>query len=1214
MRVAPLLLLLSAACVSEQEAQVLQDILDGSFTVDTPAPVGSCAEGPVVLTGTIDPRYAGQELGAEVTVGDTPLAVPVTVDGDATWSIDVSEAAVCDSAPCTLPVTVRIETTDDVGGEPFVTDTKETQLELFDDGIVYYVDADGDGYGGTQTVTSCEPTPPAGAVDNADDCGDDDDARFPGAPERCNGLDDDCDGSIENDDDDTVTFVDYWPDVDGDTYGDETATPTASCDGPPDADGWSTNGDDCNDDPVVGASAYPGADEVCDGGIDNNCDGQADDLDQDDLIDTPTYYVDADGDGYFDSQGVAACAEPNVPFSLSPPDQLDADCDDADEAINPGADEVCGGGDEDCDTFVDDDDPDVLQSSQTLFHTDADDDGYTAAAGVKSVVYACVEPAGFSVPSLLDDCDDADAALNHDDADADGFTSCAGDCDDTDAFFTPVDNDLDGESTCDGDCDDTDPTLDATDGDLDGFSSCDGDCNDSRSTTYPGAPEVVGDLVDDDCDGFLDCYRDLDGDGDGGTAVREDAAVVGVETCDDVVAVSSNAFDCDDSDPTINVGGTEVPGNAVDEDCNTFVDCYDDGDGDGVGSSVVVPDAADTVLSCAGTAGVSDRDDDCDDGDALAFPGATELVADGIDQSCDTYDACYADLDGDGQGTAVGPVLQGADLSQGESCATQAGVSDDTDDCDDGAPSIFLGAPEVVANGIDESCDGYDACYDDTDLDGFGSTSVVTVGTQLSTETCATASGRSATSDDCNDAVSTINPSATDQAATGVDENCDGFEACYVDGDGDGYGDGIDRDAIVAGGSCDVSGYASVDGDCADGDADRYPGAPELFCDGVVQDCLASVDSLVTNLDTLVNYTGDAADQLDDALAAAGAGNTLQLCDTLDLTTAVTLDKALTIDGGGATLRPDGTAPVFTVDTPPFTTVTVSNLTLDGQGVTTPAAGGLVYVASANNVLELANVTLTDATSSSDGGAIAVAANATVDLSNVQCTDNQADRGGCLFLQGNATLDATTLARNEATSNGGAIYNAGGTLLYVSGTCDANLAVNGACVWTDGAATLGSDTGDQVHITDNVATGLGGGSYAITPGFLTLEDGSCEGNDADRGGCVYTDYGAVAVFGYSSGVPSLAGPDTSDNTATTGRFSYSNGGFVRMIGGQHSSDNADIDAFIESGEVCWKTSSIFPTPLAGFRVGNTFVEGDLINDKSCTAGVCDSDLRGCTGY
>lgn len=95
---------------------------------------------------------------------------------------------------------------------------------------------------------------------------------------------------------------------------------------------------DCDDDaPAV----HPGAAEACNQ-RDDNCDGA---VDEGAPADAPTWYADADGDGF----GAAA---PTLVACEAPAGWADApgDCDEGDPAVHPGATEVCGNGlDDDCD-------------------------------------------------------------------------------------------------------------------------------------------------------------------------------------------------------------------------------------------------------------------------------------------------------------------------------------------------------------------------------------------------------------------------------------------------------------------------------------------------------------------------------------------------------------------------------------------------------------------------------------------------------------------------------------------------------------------------------------------------------------------------------------------------------------------------------------------------------------------------------------------------
>ena len=61
----------------------------------------------------------------------------------------------------------------------------------------YYLDADGDGFGGSTTTTACTSTPPSGYVATSTDCNDSSATVFPGAAELCDGVDQDCDGTAD---------------------------------------------------------------------------------------------------------------------------------------------------------------------------------------------------------------------------------------------------------------------------------------------------------------------------------------------------------------------------------------------------------------------------------------------------------------------------------------------------------------------------------------------------------------------------------------------------------------------------------------------------------------------------------------------------------------------------------------------------------------------------------------------------------------------------------------------------------------------------------------------------------------------------------------------------------------------------------------------------------------------------------------------------------
>lgn len=150
----------------------------------------------------------------------------------------------------------------------------------------------------------------------------------PTPDERCNGIDDDGDGQV----DEGVGFL-LYADADGDGWG--TGNATRSCAALP--LGVSATGD-CDD---SAASVYPGAEEVCNN-LDDDCDGEVD------AGLTATWYADTDADGFGDATtALAACDAPAAWIAEA------GDCNDQDATIQPNASEGCDGVDQDCDGVVD---------------------------------------------------------------------------------------------------------------------------------------------------------------------------------------------------------------------------------------------------------------------------------------------------------------------------------------------------------------------------------------------------------------------------------------------------------------------------------------------------------------------------------------------------------------------------------------------------------------------------------------------------------------------------------------------------------------------------------------------------------------------------------------------------------------------------------------------------------------------------------------------
>ncbi len=737
-----------------------------------------------------------------------------------------------------------------IGNGEAGADAGQTYLWL---GTPICVDLDGDGYGDPGAHTC-----PAGA---AEDCDDSDPLIYPGYPESCDGVDNDCDGDV---DEDALDATAWYEDADGDSFGDP-ASPLLDCGTPP---GYVLDASDCDDsDPAI----HPGAPEVCNG-VDDSCDGAVDEG------------FDADGDGWTTCEG---------------------DCADADAYRNPAAAESHNGLDDDCDGLVDEGvlptgaliltevmhdpaavpDPsgewiEVYNSTAVLmnlvgmrFHDNGTDsftvdldvlvgpfahavlgtnadwntnggvvvhyeypaasfglanvddvilvehDGATLDSLAYDAALSWPDPVGASIsldPASYDvSLNDAGAAwcathawpqyelLGGDhgtpglinplccpDADGDGYTdgTCGGDdCDDSDAAVYPG-----APEICDGnpdnDCDGGIEPLDA-DADGDGVTPCGGDCDDGDPTTYTGAPEQC-DGVDNDCDGGVDEYTTFDADGDG------------FEPC---------AGDCNDLDPSIHPYASEGC-DGIDTDCDGIVPNNErDADGDG-------------VALCGG---------DCDDADASRYPGAVELC-DGVDNDCDGSAAGEEDLDGDGVMVCDG-------------------------DCDDTDPAVYPDAPESC-NGLDDDCDGVPAAGEaDADGDGF-----------------------SLCGGDCDDSDAAVNPAMMETACDGIDNDCSAATLDDPDADGDGYtecgGDCDDSNPAVSPADNDGDGYSGCDGDCHDFSPAIHPGADEECNGGLDDDCDPTTDE---NGDEDGDGASICDGDCDDADADRAPGLD-EVCDGLD--------------------------------------------------------------------------------------------------------------------------------------------------------------------------------------------------------------------------------------------------------------------------------------------------------------------------------------------
>ncbi len=263
-----------------------------------------------------------------------------------------------------------------------------------------------------------------------------------------------------------------------------------------------------------------------------------------------------------------------------------------------------------------------------------------------------------------------------------------------------------------------------------------------------------------------------------------------------------------------------------------------------------------------------DAEIDCDDSNPRVYPGAPEYMyaidcCDGtalIDYDCDGMApicSCNPIPDADGDGYTI------------------------FDDCNDGDPNIYPGAPEEASA---TCCDGGDA---DQDCDGVPPLCPLECSIDLDGD------GFTADEGDCDDTDASVHPGARDVCEDGVDANCDGTDICdpilneAPDADGDGYDvrfdcndddptihpgaeedvcpDGIDQDCDGEDGffglcnaapDADGDGYSEFE-DCDDSDPTVHPGADEDICpDGVDQNC----DGFDGDPDVICNGMADVPD------------------------------------------------------------------------------------------------------------------------------------------------------------------------------------------------------------------------------------------------------------------------------------------------------------------------------------------------------------------
>lgn len=462
--------------------------------------------------------------------------------------------------------------------------------------VTYYRDFDQDGFGdANNAITQCNM--PTAFVTNDLDCNDGDSDVYPNAIEYCNEMDDNCDGTV--DEQTAFDLTTYYLDQDGDGFGDSLNIQYACPSNQPN-ETVLVAGDCAPTDPSI----YPGAAEVCNG-LDDDCNGSADEgIGINAPANSDTWFYDLDGDGYGNPNNtIQACVSP-----IGTVDNSD-DCNDANPSIYTGANEYCNGIDDDCDGVLDNNALDF-----TNYFQDNDGDGHGDASTIVSIC-ATITNGEIDLPSgtslLGDDCDDNNPNISpsaneqctdtidencdglmtygvlpedlpswYPDSDGDGYgnpnfviqlcqepqnyVSNPNDCNDTDYFVHPLDQ-----------------TVHANEYESDGVTlfvhreRCNGKV-DLCENNFQGDLTPLDDEIDDDGDGYVDCLLDVNP----LQWADPSTTILGGEDCDDnnpfsfpyAPELCNGTFE-DCKDPLYITQSQTAPDDEIDDDGDCFVEC-----------------------------------------------------------------------------------------------------------------------------------------------------------------------------------------------------------------------------------------------------------------------------------------------------------------------------------------------------------------------------------------------------------------------------------------------------------------------------------------------------------------------------------------------------------------------------------------------------------------------------------------------------------------